>query len=277
MHKSEVALREHENDVERARAKLADDLSLLRSPKMFSALKEDIKHEALDAKNALVKNAKSTAQSAVNELLEGLKAKAAANPAATLAIGAGIAWRLVRHPPIATALIGAGLFSLWRTPVQRPQGGVKPDHFLRGKERLKEQVSDLAAVTREAAADVGEAVTAKATELANAAKETMQQWSDSVSDASGQAGSTLRAGAEFVADEASRTMRAISDSARIASPSSTSGRSDQLVQEVASGIQDANTREPRDTLLLGIAGIAVVTALGLAYRNRVAERAELID
>jgi hypothetical protein len=104
----------------------------------------------------------------------------------------------------------------------------------------------------------------------------MQQWSDSVSDASGQAGSTLRAGAEFVADEASRTMRAISDSARIASPSSTSGRSDQLVQEVASGIQDANTREPRDTLLLGIAGIAVVTALGLAYRNRVAERAELI-
>jgi hypothetical protein len=277
MHKSEVGLREHENHVERARAKLADDLSLLRSPKMFSALKEDIKHEALDAKNALVKNAKSTAQSAVNELLDGLKAKAAANPAATLAIGAGIAWRLVRHPPIATALIGAGLFSLWRTPVQRPQGGVEPDHFLRGKERLKEQVSDLAAVTREAAADVGEAVTAKATELANAAKETMQQWSDSVSDASGQAGSTLRAGAEFVADEASRTMRAISDSARIASPSSTSGRSDQLVQEVASGIQDANTREPRDTLLLGIAGIAVVTALGLAYRNRVAERAELID
>jgi hypothetical protein len=124
---------------------------------------------------------------------------------------------------------------------------------------------------------VGETVAAKATELANAAKETMQQWSDSVSDASGQAGSTLKAGAEFVADEASRTMRAISDSARIASPSSTSGRSDQLAQEVASGIQDANTREPLDTLLLGIAGIAVVTALGLAYRNRVAERAELID
>jgi hypothetical protein len=274
---SEATLREHENDVERARAKLAGDLAILRSPITFSAFKEDMKQEAIEAKNALVTNAKSSAQSAVNELLESLKAKAAANPAATLAIGAGIAWRLVRHPPIATALIGAGIFSLWRTPVQRPQAGVQPDYFLRGKERLKEQASELAAVTKEVAADVGEAVTAKATEFANAAKETVQHWSDSVSEASGQAGSTLKSGAEFVADGPNRTMRVISDSARIATPSSTSGPSDQLIQEVSSGIHDLDTQEPRDTLLLGIAGIAVVTALGLAYRNRAAERAELFD
>ena len=271
---SEATLREHEHDVERARAKLAGDLAILRSPSTFSAFKEDIKHEALNAKNALVKNAKSTAQSAVNELLKDLKAKAAANPAATLAIGAGIAWRLFNHPPIATTLIGAGLFSLWRTPAQRPTNGVEPDHFLRGKERLKEQASDLAAVTKEAAADVGEAITAKATELANAAKETVQRWGDSVSEASGQAGSTLKSAAALVGDEAGRTMRAFSDRAGIANSSSASGRSEQLIQEVASGIQDASTQESRDKLLLGLAGVAVAAALGMAYRNRFAERGE---
>jgi outer membrane autotransporter protein len=267
---SEATLREHEHDVERARAKLAGDLAILRSPSTFSAFKEDIKQEALDAKNALVKNAKSTAQSAVNELLEDLKAKAAANPAATLAIGAGIAWRLIHRPPISTTLIGAGLFSLWRTPAQRPTNGVEPDHFLRGKERLKEQASELAAVTKEAAADVG--ITAKATELANAAKETVQQRGDSVSEASGQAGSSLKAA--LVGDEAGRTMRAFSDHARIASSSSASGQSDQLIQEVALGIQDASAQESRDKLLLGLAGVAVAAALGMAYRNRVAERGE---
>jgi hypothetical protein len=259
---SEATLREHENDVERARAKLADDLALLRSPTTFSAFKEDMKHEALDAKNALVKNAKSTAQSAVNALLEDLKAKAAANPAATLAIGAGIAWRLIHHPPIATTLIGAGLFSLWRTPAQRPQGGVEPDHFLRGKERLKEQASELAAATKEAATDVGEAITAKAAELADAAKEKVQQWGESVSEASEEAGSTLKSGAEFVADETSRTMRASSASAQ------------SYRQEVGSGIQDASNKQSRDRLLLGIAGVAVMAALGMGCQNRSARRVE---
>lgn len=98
--------------------------------------------------------------------------------------------------------------------------------------------------------------------------------SGSVSEAFGQAGSTLKAGAEFGADEASRTMRAFSDRVRIASLPSASEQSDQLMQEAASGIQDASTQGSRDRVLLGIAGIAVVAALGLAYRNRFAEPGE---
>jgi hypothetical protein len=270
---SEATIRKHEHDVERARAKLAGDLATLRSPSAFSTFKENMKHQALDAKNALVKNAQSTAQSAVKEFLEDLKAKAAVNPVAALAIGAGIAWRFIHHPPIATPLIGAGLFSLWRTPAQRPQGGVEPDYFLRGKERLKEQTSELVAVTKEAAADVGEAVTAKAAE-ADAAKETVQQWGDNVSEASGQAGSTLTSGAEFIVDEATRTVRAFSERPRIAHSSSAAAKSDQQIQEMASGIHDPSNQQSRDKLLLGFAGIAVVSALGMAYRNRFAERAE---
>ena len=39
----------------------------------------------------------------------GSESQGAENPAATLAIGAGLAWRLLSHPPIATAPISAGL------------------------------------------------------------------------------------------------------------------------------------------------------------------------
>jgi len=60
-------------------------------------------------------------------MVEDMKAKASENPAATLAISAGLAWRLLRHPPIATALIGAGLFSLLRAALS----GVKTGTMLR--------------------------------------------------------------------------------------------------------------------------------------------------
>jgi hypothetical protein len=39
---------------------------------------------------------------------DDVKARAAANPAAVIAIGAGLAWRLLQRSPIASALIGVG-------------------------------------------------------------------------------------------------------------------------------------------------------------------------
>ena len=77
-------------------------------------------------------------------MVEEVKGKAAANPAATLGIGAGIEWQLLRHPPIATALIGAGLYSLWRTPAARVSGNRATDYFSHAKDRLGEQAADLA-------------------------------------------------------------------------------------------------------------------------------------
>ena len=44
-----------------------------------------------------------------------MTARAAANPAAALAIGAGLAWRIAHRPPIASLLVGIGLVSLMRT------------------------------------------------------------------------------------------------------------------------------------------------------------------
>ena len=104
-------------------------------------------------------------------MVDDLKAKAAANPAATLAIGAGIAWRAFRHPPIATALIGAGLFSLLRTPPARVSGNGTADYFSHAKERLKEQATDLAGEVKDQAAVIASDVKDHALAMAEAVKE----------------------------------------------------------------------------------------------------------
>jgi hypothetical protein len=121
----EPSLNQLEREVEASRTKLASDLSTLRSPEFT----ENLKQEAIDYKDALLDKAKAKAQSSIESLIEDVKARAAANPAAALAIGAGIAWRLIRHPPIATALVGAGLISLFRTPPARPNGQAPADYF----------------------------------------------------------------------------------------------------------------------------------------------------
>src|SRR4051794_23238835 len=83
---SEADLNTLEHDVEQARARFAADLARVRSPTTFANFKDDLLAQARDTKDGL---------------LHDLKDRAIANPIATLAIGAGVAWRLVRHPPIA--------------------------------------------------------------------------------------------------------------------------------------------------------------------------------
>ena len=86
-------LLEHEKAVEQSRVKLSEDLAILCSPETRAAFTDDLKHEALDIKDAL---------------WEKLKARAASNPAAVTAIGAGLIWHLLRNPPI-TALPGRAM------------------------------------------------------------------------------------------------------------------------------------------------------------------------
>jgi len=91
---------ECEREVEIARAKLTRDLSTLRSPETFSSFTGELKAEAFEAKDAVVEHAKEAVRTSVEDFVEDLKARAAANPAAALAIGAGLAWRVLRRPPI---------------------------------------------------------------------------------------------------------------------------------------------------------------------------------
>jgi hypothetical protein len=84
-----ASLHDHKIEVERSRAKLTQDLAVLCSPETFAAFTDDLKQEAFDTRDAF---------------WEKLKARAASNPAAVIAIGMGLAWRLIQRPPIASAL-----------------------------------------------------------------------------------------------------------------------------------------------------------------------------
>jgi hypothetical protein len=114
-----------------------------------------------ETKDEVMDKAKDAAQDGAERLVAELKARAAANPLATIAIGAGLAWRLVHRPPIATVLVGLGLIGLARTtPSQRasqPYMG-----FLDEDPVPERQGSDLAS---------------HAEALADAAKEKVQDWS----------------------------------------------------------------------------------------------------
>jgi hypothetical protein len=117
---SAVELNALERDVEQARARFADDLARLRSPANLTRLKNDLWADVRETKDEVVDKAKDAAQDGAQRLVAELKARAAANPLATIAIGAGLAWRLVHRPPIATVLVGLGLIGLARTtPSQR--------------------------------------------------------------------------------------------------------------------------------------------------------------
>jgi hypothetical protein len=245
---SNANIRRLELDVEAARAKLATDLSRLRSPAAYAHFRTNLKQDVQEAKDLIVDKAKSTTQATLQGMVDDLKAKAAANPAATLAIGAGIAWRVFRHPPIATALIGAGLFSLLRTPPARVSGNGTADYFSHAKQRLKEQATDLAGDVKDQAAVIAsdvkdhalamaEAVKEQSTELAGAAKEKVQQWGADVEGA----------------------VREVPD------------RAASLPHQASRVTQSLYDQDARDNLLLGTAGLAVLAALGVAYQRRNAE------
>jgi hypothetical protein len=171
---SDPSLHQLERDVEAARAKLAGDLSTLRSPATYSEFSSELKYEALEMKDALVDKAKSSVHSTIDTFIENLKARAAANPVAALAIGAGIAWRLIQRPPIATALIGAGLYSLFRTtptPGAHANARTTDEYLAQAKDRLAELASDLAETVKDRASAIGQAAAEKATELATGVKE----------------------------------------------------------------------------------------------------------
>ncbi len=293
------SLRQCERDVEAARAKLADDLAVLRSPATVASFTESLKDTALDAKDAVIEQAKDAVRSKVSSFVDELKAKAAANPAAALTIGAGIAWHVVRHPPIATALIGAGLYSLWRSQAVPSN----TDYFEHGKERLKEQASELGASAMDMASEMGDVVAAKAGELADTAKQTVQGWSQNAADSAANAGAAVKMGIEAVAaparrvvhdvrdgvDTAGRTVRDLTNragqataegaqhvlgGAKYAASRATAAVDDMAEDALASGRDIVALSETRDKVLLGVAGLAVAAALGLAYQKRVAEQVE---
>jgi hypothetical protein len=287
-------LTECERDVEQARAKLAQDLATLRSPETFSSFTDDLKQEAFDTKDAIVEKARSTAEGVVTGIVNEIKAKAAENPAAVLAIAAGIGWRLIRNPPIATALVGVGFCSLWKTESDSQQA-TGEELVERGKQRLKQQLSTAAAGAKDIASEMGHAAAEKTNEVADAARQKIEELTDrgrrAVHDArdataqgAEQMAGRLRAAGSGARDAAAQQTAEMAS--RVGDAASQAGASvnramDQTREEVdgfASAGVDATSRAAqafpaRDQVLLGVAGLAVAAALGIACQRRVLEDA----
>ena len=223
-----------EYEVEEARAKLAHDLALLRTTQTYREFGEDLKSEA---------------QSAVRRVLDDLKSRAAANPTAVLAIGAGIGWRLFKHPPISSALIGLGVLGLWRTKSMHVNEG---DFLTTAQGRLKEQVGEAMATAKDYAVETADSAREKATSYARSARDSIRELAASAAETASEAVGDAREAASEIPDQAIYA-------------------AERTASQVGRAIADDNFR---DQLLLGAAGLAVTAALGIAYRRRTSDQVE---
>ncbi len=71
--------------------------------------------------------ARDTGRQTAQGLTDSLKQRAMDNPFAVALIGAGIAWRLYKKPPVTTLLVGAGVASLMMAGGSGRGTGWSPD------------------------------------------------------------------------------------------------------------------------------------------------------
>jgi hypothetical protein len=248
-------LHQCEMEVEQARVKLASHLAALRAPG-----------------TSLVEQVKRTTQNKLENLIEDLKARAASNPAAALTIVAGVAWQLIRRPPISTALIGAGLYSLFRNTSPNRDIGPGTNYFHKGQERLKEQVGEFAASASSVAADVGDKLATKTDEVLKNKKQNVREWSNDVRDDLAAAGTTVENQAGRVISNASRILGDAADHAGGVTASTTKIKH-RGVKDIAYNRQGPLSNiDGRDQILLGLAGVAVAAALGVACQKRITQQ-----
>jgi hypothetical protein len=232
-------LNQLERDIEETRARLARDLDRLRSTETISAFKADLSAQASETKDRLLDKAKESASHRTQALWHEIKARAAANPAAALALGAGLAWRLLRRPPVASALVGVGLISLWRTDPRHPASGA--DLVARSAEffeAAKGKADDATAAVHERTRQVRSA----ATELMESATEAV----GNVVQSSQETVETMRQRGQEMLPVAADRVRAVM------------GRVGEF----------SSTDKERDQILLGAAALALAAAVGIAAQRR---------
>lgn len=297
------SLSDLERDVELARARLKGNLATLRAPETYSDFAHTVKQTAVDARDSIVEDVRGRTVSAFEEATEAVKAKAAANPAAALVIGAGLAWHFLRRPPIAAALIGGGLISLMRTKANGSANGA--DHLTVAKANLRRQAGELAGTAGEAGQQAAAYARAKASELSGQAREAASHAreqalgyarsaaadvSERVADAAGTAAETARSAvssvrerAEAVTDQVRETAGALAERVRGEADGIREAIDERFDDDVlgagdfyerpaaptgARSLSAGNSGLSTDRLLLGAAGLAVAAAVGLALQSR---------
>ena len=221
-----------EREVELTRAKFANDLARLRSPHNIAEFKEDLWATARETKDGIVAD---------------LKARAAANPAAVAALAAGVAWRLFHRPPIATLLVGLGVFGLLRTSPSQADYAKAEEFF--DPEEWSSRASDVADAAKQKVQDWGAQASQVVREAKTQVAKTAVSMAERASDALRDAGDTAR----------DRVTRLADDAASV---------SDQASARLHAAMPD---RDDRDTLLFGAAALAVTAAVGIVFQRRAHE------
>jgi hypothetical protein len=228
-----------EHDLQETRARLARDLDRLKSTETISGFKADLLAQASETKDQLVDKAKDAVSAGVLDLWSEMKARAAANPAAVLALGAGLAWRLMHRPPIASALVGIGLVSLWRMDPRHPAPGADlPARSAEFFEAAKGKAEDVGAVLQERAGQVRSAAS---------------EWVESTSEAVGNVVQASQETVETVRQRSQEMLPVAADRGKAVA--------DRL------GDLSPSVKE-RDQFLLGAAALALAAAVGVAAQRR---------
>jgi len=252
---SQLELDQLERDVEIARKRFGRDLERLRSPETLSQFKEDVATDAQGLRNEITLNTKAAANTTISHFLEDIKERAAANPTAALAIGAGLAWRLATHPPIASILIGYGVISLMRTPQHLPQS----DIVTRAEElatTMKHKVEQWSAQAPDAGEFVDQMKDSLA-ELSTMAEQTAAQFADAAKAAARSGSDTVAHALQSGSDTVGQALRTSSDTLTHALRRG----SNTIGHALPNG-------EERDKYLLGAATLALAGAVGIAYQRR---------
>jgi len=250
-----------EEDVAKARERVVADVARLRSPAAMAEFKADIGHTFSDS---------------AQRTLDGLKSRAAANPAAVLAIGAGLLWRFARHPPIASILVGVGLASLMRTNPGSPPSPVvtrtsELAHAAAEKaSEFTEQVREYTAQAREAASAAAETVSHTAARVADQATQLASRVSvrttrlseEAVDTAARLSGDASEAAARVSGQAAEAAARMSEGAGQLAAQASRSA--DRMTAAAQRALADSSTR---DAFLLGFAALAVGAASFINYRR----------
>jgi hypothetical protein len=228
-----------ERDLQETKDRLARDLDRLRSTETISGFKADLLAQASETKDQLVGKAKESVTAGAHDLWREIKARAAANPAAALALGAGLSWRLLHRPPIASALVGLGLISLWRTDPRYPAPGAD----------LAARSAEVFEAAKAKAEDASADVRARAGQIRSAANEFMESAAEVV-------GNTVEASQdamEAIRQRSQEMLPVAADSARVA------------VDRIA---ELSPSPKERDQILLGAAALTLAAAVGIAAQRR---------
>jgi hypothetical protein len=248
-----------EREVAEARARLRGDLARLRSSDTLTDAKDrlgtevgQVKHrltaEAERLKARAIETTKDAARERAEGMLEAVKARVAANPGAAIVLGAGLAYRLYKHPPVATVLVGAGLMGLFRTDPKHPvigsEAAARAAELAGSAYRRVEEwrEGDPAAQAAKFAGHVRE----QAGELVDTAKQRATEWQHDTRDAARHAVEQARRSASRAAGRVGAMSR-------------------QGQRRISEAMPDS---ENRDAYLAGVAALALAAAIGIAARRR---------